>query len=126
MESLKKNQDYQRVYQNGKSCAGPLLVLYALKKEDQEDTRAGISVSKKVGNSIVRHRLKRQLKEILRLHGHEFHGGYDLAVIARNRAKGRTYQELERALLHLAAVQNLLDQKQSGNSQQKHSTEAES
>ncbi|MBQ5951537.1 MAG: ribonuclease P protein component [Lachnospiraceae bacterium] len=106
MDSLKKNQDFQAVYNNGTSRADSLLVLYVLKKEGQEKSRVGISVSKKVGNSIVRHRLKRQLREICRLRETELLCGCDLVIIARNRAKGRSYQELERALLRLAAVQN--------------------
>lgn len=108
-DTLKKNEEFGRVYREGRSSATPLLVLYTLKKEGQENTRIGISVSKKVGNSIVRHRLKRQIREAFRLNRHALLCGYDLVVIARNQAKGRDYKELEHALLQLALVRNILN-----------------
>ena len=67
MESLKKNDDFRLVYRSGKSCANRYLVMYA-KPNDLGTSRIGISVSKKVGNSVVRHRIKRLVKESYRLH----------------------------------------------------------
>ena len=61
-ESLKKNQDFQNVYKNGISYANRYLVMYVL--ENQTDrNRIGISVSKKVGNSVIRHHLTRLIRE---------------------------------------------------------------
>ena len=57
-ESLKKNSDFQNVYKKGKSSANRYLVLYRIENETQRN-RVGISVSKKVGNSVVRHHLTR-------------------------------------------------------------------
>ena len=57
-ESLKKNKDFQIVYRQGKSYANKYLVMYILKNELGRN-RLGISVSKKVGNSVVRHHLTR-------------------------------------------------------------------
>ena len=54
MESLKKNRDFQNVYKSGKSYANKRLVMYVL-KNNSEKNRIGISVSKKVGNSVIRH-----------------------------------------------------------------------
>ena len=54
-ESLKKNQDFQKVYRNGTSKGNRYLVMYVLKNQYMKN-RLGISVSKKVGNSVVRHR----------------------------------------------------------------------
>ena len=51
-ESLKKNRDFQYVYKNGKSYANKCLVMYIIPNE-QNKNRVGISVSKKVGNSVV-------------------------------------------------------------------------
>ena len=56
--SIKKNSDFQKVYRTGRSFANKLLVMYVIKTE-REDTRIGISVSKKVGNSVVRHHITR-------------------------------------------------------------------
>ena len=64
--------------------------------------RLGISVSKKVGNSVVRHHLTRLIREAYRLNSNMFNSSLDIVVIARNTAKDKTYKEVESALLHLA------------------------
>ena len=57
-ESLKKNRDFQSVYRKGKPYGNKYLVMYLL-ANDLGRNRVGISVSKKVGNSIIRHHLTR-------------------------------------------------------------------
>ena len=101
-----KNKDFQIVYKRGKSYANKYLVMYVL-KNNTEENRLGISVSKKVGNSVVRHRIMRLIRESYRLH--EFKNGYDIVVVARISAKDRTYQEIESALLHLGKLHNIID-----------------
>ncbi len=95
-----KNKDFQVVYKNGKSYANKYLVMYLL-NNNKEENRLGISVSKKVGNSVVRHRVTRLIREAYRLNKEKFLNGYDIVVIARASANGKTYQEIESALLHL-------------------------
>ena len=70
-ESLKKNQDFQKVYRNGTSKGNRYLVMYVLKNQYMKN-RLGISVSKKVGNSVVRHRLTRLIRESYRLNEEKF------------------------------------------------------
>lgn len=106
-ESLKKNRDFQNVYRRGRSYANRYLIMYVL-PNDTERNRFGISVSKKVGNSVIRHHLTRQLREIYRLHEDMFSSGLDIVVIARNTARGTSYRELESALLHLGGLQRIL------------------
>ena len=105
-ESLKKNQDFQKVYKNGTSKGNRFLVMYVLKNRYMKNrymkNRLGISVSKKVGNSVVRHRLTRLIRESYRLNEAEFENSLDIVVVARPQAKDRTYQEIESALMHLA------------------------
>ncbi|MDO4284966.1 MAG: ribonuclease P protein component [Eubacteriales bacterium] len=100
MESLKKNDDFRRCYRTGKSYANRLLVLYVC-GNGLERNRIGISVSKKVGNSVVRHRVTRLVRESYRLHEDMFNSGLDMAVVARTRAADASYHEIESALLHL-------------------------
>ena len=100
-ESLKKNQDFQQVYKRGTSKANRYLVMYVLPNQHMMN-RLGISVSKKVGNSVVRHRLTRLIRESYRLNEAEFENGLDIVVVARPQAKDRTYHEIESALMHLA------------------------
>ena len=99
-ESLKKNYDFQNVYKTGKSYANKYLVMYVVENHSDKN-RLGISVSKKVGNSVVRHRVKRLIKESYRLQENIFNSGLDIVVIARNNAADFTYPEAESALLHL-------------------------
>lgn len=107
-DSLKKNQDFQKVYRKGTSQANRYLVMYVLKNKDGHmKNRLGISVSKKVGNSVVRHRVTRLIRESYRLNEEVFRRGLDIVVIARPGAKGRTYGEIESALLHLADKQHI-------------------
>ena len=73
-ESLKKNSDFQIVYKSRNSYANRYLVMY-IRKNDLEKNRIGISVSKKVGNSIVRHRLTRLIRESYRLNEEAFEKG---------------------------------------------------
>ena len=106
-DSLKKNSNFQKVYSEGKSKANKYLVMYVM-KNDLSINRLGISVSKKVGNSVVRHRLTRLIRESYRLNANMFNSGLDIVVIARNTAKDKTYKEIEGALLHLGKIQNIL------------------
>lgn len=106
-ESLKKNQSFKKVYTNGISKANRYLVLYILRNETHNN-RLGISVSKKTGNSIVRHRLTRLIRESYRLNEERFSRGYDLVVIARGNAKGKSYHDIESALLHLGGLHHIM------------------
>ena len=72
-----------------------------------ERNRIGISVSKKVGNSIIRHRVKRLIKEAYRLHEDMFNSGLDIVVIARVSAKEISFWEAESALLHLGGLHHI-------------------
>ena len=105
-ESLKKNRDFQNVYKKGTSFANSYLVMYILENGLQEN-RIGISVSKKVGNSVVRHHLTRLIRESYRLSEEHFRCGIDIVVIARTCAKGRNYHEIESALIHLGKLHKI-------------------
>ena len=107
-ESLNKNQDFETVYGHGKSCANRYLVMYVL-GNDSSGNRLGIAVSKKVGNSVVRHRLTRLIRESYRLNESHFSKGFDIVVIARVSAKNATYRDIEQALLKLAATHHIVE-----------------
>lgn len=107
-ESLKKNKDFQNVYKHGISYANKYLVMYILDNQTSQN-RLGISVSKKVGNSIVRHRLTRLIRESYRLQEDRFKCGFDIVVIARIGAKGKSYKEIDSAMLHLGHLHEIID-----------------
>ena len=104
-----KNKDFQIIYKKGRSYANKYLVMYVLKNKEEEN-RLGISVSKKVGNSVIRHRITRLIRESYRLQSKKFETGYDIVVIARTGAKEKNYSEIESALLHLGKLHNIIDE----------------
>ena len=104
-----KNQDFQNVYKKGKSYVNKYLVMYVLQNHT-ETNRLGISVSKKVGNSVVRHRVTRLIRESYRLNQGKFQTGYDIVVVARTSAKDKTYNEIESALIHLGKLHHIVDE----------------
>ena len=106
-ESLKKKQDFQSVYRKGRSYANKLLVMYVL-ENNMERNRLGISVSKKVGNSVVRHHVTRLVRESYRLQENIFNSGLDIVVIARANAASASYAEIESALLHLGKLHKII------------------
>ena len=110
MDSLKKNKDFQNVYRNGKSYADKYLVMYVL-ENGLESNRIGISVSKKVGNSVIRHHLTRLIREGYRLQEDMFNSGLDIVVIARVSAKNVGYRDIESALLHLGGLHRIIKKK---------------
>ena len=107
-----KNRDFQTVYKRGRSYANKYLIMYVLENKEEEN-RLGISVSKKVGNSVVRHRITRLIRESYRLNRNYFKSGYDIIIIARATVKEKKYKEIESALLHLGKlhyiVENILE-----------------
>lgn len=105
-ESLKKNHQFQFVYRNGKSYANKYLVMYIM-ENGLDKNRIGISVSKKVGNSVIRHRVTRLIRESYRLHEGVFNSGLDIVIVARAGAAIVGYNEIESALLHLVKLHRL-------------------
>ena len=106
-ESLKKNDQFREVYKRGKSLANKYLVIYVL-ENNLEINRLGISVSKKVGNSVVRHHLARLIRESYRLHEDMFNSGLDIVVVARKSAANINYHDMESALLHLFRLHKII------------------
>ncbi len=109
-EGLKNTNQFKIVYNNGKSYANRDLVMY-LRKNDSDTNRLGISVSKKVGNSVVRHRVTRLIRESYRLNEAKLLQGYDIVVVARANAKGKDYFDICRAFLHLAKLHRIIEEK---------------
>ena len=98
-QSLRKNRQFQEVYKKGVSRANRYLVMYVLENH-QDENLLGISVSKKVGNSVVRHRVKRLVKESYRLHEDIFNSGLNIVITARASAASISFEQMESAVLH--------------------------
>ena len=106
-ESLKKTKDFQNVYSRGKPYANRYLVMYVLSNQT-EGNRLGISVSKKVGNSVIRHHLTRLIRESYRLHEDMFNSGLDIVVIARGTARDASFHQISSALKHLGGLHKII------------------
>ena len=100
--------DFKNVYDKGKSYANRYLVMYVV-ENNKEINRLGISVSKKVGNSVVRHRMKRLVRESYRLHESVFNSGLDIVIVVRVNAAGISYKEIESAVLHLGKLHSIVN-----------------
>ena len=105
-ETIKKYIDFKNVYNSGKSYANKYLVMYVVRNGEGKN-RLGSSVSKKVGNSVVRHRVTRLIRESYRLNEQSLQTGLDIVIVARVGAKDKNYSDISSALLHLARLQNI-------------------
>lgn len=102
---LRNREDFSKIYRFGKSVANHQFVIYY--KNRHKDAlghngfRVGISASKKVGNAVVRNRLRRIIKEIWRKHQSQIVPHYDYIVIVRKAAVNLDYHQLEKSMLHV-------------------------
>ena len=106
-DSMKKTNDFRNVYKNGKSYADKYLVVYVW-KNNSSSNKLGISCSKKIGNSVVRHRFARLVREAYRLHEEIFNSGLDIVVVARACARDASFFNIEDSLLSLAGKARIM------------------
>lgn len=105
---LRKKSDFKRTYSMGKSYATPFLVLYVKKRDGKgKSVRIGFSVSKRLGNAVVRNKLKRRLRAGIQPILHQINQEYDLIFIAREKIKGISFQDVEKNILNLLKRSNL-------------------
>ncbi len=108
INALKKNREFQRVYGIRNSYGTKNLIMYAALNQ-MDVTRIGISVSKKVGNSVVRHRVTRLIRECYRLNKNILKPGYDIVVVARPLAKEQGLMEVEQAYRYLLKKHGIIE-----------------
>lgn len=105
--SMKKNKDFSRVYSRGISKANPLLAMYVLINR-KDYNRVGINVSKKVGKSVVRNKVKRRIREIYRQYSNKMVKGYDIVIIARVKSREAEYKDMEKWMVNLLTRHKLV------------------
>jgi len=86
-DRLRDSRDFNRLSRGGKRSASGEFVLLAAPGEAPENRRLGISVSRKVGNAVVRNRIKRGVREWFRRERTSLPESLDLVVIARPKAR---------------------------------------
>lgn len=104
---IKKNTDYQTVFKKGKQISGRGVILY-YSKNSAQDTRVGIIVSKKVGNAVVRNRIKRIIREIFRLNWPDIKSGYDIIIITRKSIREKSFHDIEKTFIDIMRRAGLL------------------
>ena len=107
--SLKKTKEFKEVYDNKQSNADENIVMY-IKKNEMESNRLGISVSKKVGNSVVRHLLCRRAREIFRLTNRYVTKGIDVVIVFRKGADEVSFETLKNSFLKLYKKHKILNE----------------
>lgn len=104
---LRRNEDFQRARREGRSWASPWVVLVAA-ANDLDHTRFGFAVGKKIGRAVVRNRVKRRLREVVRLHRQTIPPGWDIILIARTALQDVSFEQLDRAVTQLLGRARLL------------------
>ncbi len=104
--ALKFNHIFRQLYAT-RGCANRYLVLYARKNHTGRN-RVGITTGKKLGNAVVRNRVRRRLREIYRCNEHRFLPGYDIVVVARSCSIDAQFTRLTQAYLSLSEKAGVL------------------
>ena len=97
---LKKNHEFKRLYNKGKSAASQCAVVYSRRNGGSEN-RLGITVSTKLGGAVQRNRIRRRLKEVYRLNEELIVTGYDIVLVARMKSRYTRFSDLESSVLSL-------------------------
>jgi ribonuclease P protein component len=120
LTKLRKNVEFRTVYRRGKSFSTDLLVLYVYKvynrlNAENSSNRVGISVSKKVGKSVIRSRVKRLIRESYRLNSDDLKKSFDFVFVARTAAKDKSYKEIEESMKKLFKKAGLYNNEKNSN-----------
>ena len=95
---LTKDKDFDNVFKSGKSSYDKLIGVKA-EQNQTENSRFGILVSAKVSKKAVeRNKIKRQIREVIRLQLEQIKSGYDVVIITLPVILGKDYQEIERSV----------------------------
>ena len=104
---IRKNIEYKRVYKYGKNYWNRNLILY-VKKNKSDKTRVGFTITKKIGNSVTRNKVRRRMKEIYRLKLKDIKMGFDLVFIPKKNVVSMPYNELENSMIHIMKIAGVL------------------
>ena len=111
-EKIKRKQDFKAVFDTGKRYSSSLISLIFAKQltiqENQPARRLGIIASRKVGNAVQRNRLKRFIREVFRVHQHDFKVPVYIVVILKPAAREATRESMQAGFLELCKKAHLL------------------
>jgi ribonuclease P protein component len=105
---LARTPDFDRVKEDGHAERGKFIVLATLTVQNSGASRAGFITSGRLGDAVVRNRVRRRLREIVRKHQHDLREDFWVVVIARPDAAKASYRALEDEWLRLAKRASIL------------------
>lgn len=111
--SIKKSSDFKKIYDKKMSYATKNLVMYISKNSETERNRLGISVSHKVGNSVVRHTLARRIREIFRENVNKLQKNVDIIVVLRVGSEKAEFFILKEDFLNLCKKHRIIKENDS-------------
>lgn len=97
---VKREAEFQKVFNDGKSIANRQFVVYVLEKENQTHFRVGLSVGKRIGNAVIRNSVKRKIRQSLLELKQELSPNKDFLVIARKPAANLAMPDFKKCLSH--------------------------
>ena len=105
---LEKPEEFARVKGQGTTHRGAYILLGVLVNQEDERFRAGFVTSKRIGNAVVRNRVRRRLRDIVRTQQPRLQKGIWIVVVARPAAARATHRELKDEWLRLAERASIL------------------
>lgn len=107
---LKNKRDFQIVYQNGRSFANRYLVMYVFPLKSKQEKKVGFAAGKKLGNAVIRNRVKRLLRESYRMEQSKIVDDVWLLLVGRKAAVDVKQPVIEKAFLNLLKKAGLFKQ----------------
>jgi ribonuclease P protein component len=104
---LKAESDVQRVWQEGRAFAHPLVIL-RVRPNGMSQSRAAFVAGKRLGNAVLRNRAKRRLREALRPYFVQIPAGFDFVLIARGNIADAPFTDITQAVEQLLKRARLL------------------
>lgn len=105
---IKSDKDFKAIFNKKQSKANRQFIIYFLEKQNQQHIRVGISVSKKLGNAVVRNGIKRKIRRVFHELDGTFYPNYDIIIIARQSVMTMDVKTIKKSILHVAKLANLV------------------
>lgn len=103
---VKKSKEIEQILKNKKYSSSPYFTIYKKEQSETNHFRYAMSVSKKIGNAVVRNRLKRQIRAIMR--DYDIISNVDIFIIARNKILSIDYHQMKSDIERLLKKQKLI------------------